>query len=138
MLKTRIKLSVWRHHSRLQRGAWQSSKAYQKYLETQLIRTLSKKNVPLPEHSTLLINRIAKLIDLTKCDVLCIGPRNRAEIDYLYHKGAKSVVGIDLYSEDKAILVMDMHQMTFPENYFDLIYSAHSLEHAYNVQKESS
>ncbi len=30
---------------------------------------------------------------------------------------------------------MDMHQMTFPDNRFDLIYCAHSLEHAYDVQK---
>jgi SAM-dependent methyltransferase len=122
-----------RHYARLERKAWQDSLGYRQYLDTQLRRTLSKKNAPLPKHAGLLIDRTAELTDLTKCYVLCIGCRNAAEIDCFCSRGAKKVVGIDLYSDNEAVLVMDMHHMTFPDDHFDIIYSSHSLEHAYDV-----
>jgi len=133
--KIRVTILAQRHYTCLKPKAWQSSPEYEQYLDTQLRRTLSKKNAPLPKHAPILIDKMVEFIDPTQSDVLCIGSRNTAEIDYFRSKGAKNVVGIDLYSEDQAILVMDMHQMTFPDDHFDIIYSCHSLEHAYDIQK---
>ena len=82
-----------------------------------------------------LIDRTAELVDLTHSDVLCIGCRNVAELDYFRDKGAKSVIGIDLYSQREDILAMDMHAMTFEADHFDLIFSSHSLEHALNLEQ---
>lgn len=146
MKKTFLKIKKWlrqiyvrylmrKHYNRLEKTAWQHSTNYEQYLDTQLQRTLSKRDALFPERARFLIDKAASLVDLSNCDVLCIGCRNRQEIDYFQEKRAKSVIGIDLYSEDEAILVMDMHQMTFPDNSFDLIYASHSLEHSYDVQK---
>jgi SAM-dependent methyltransferase len=101
----------------------------------QLRRTLSKRGALLPQRARTLIDRMADLVDLARCDVLCIGPRNANELAYIQSKGARSIVGIDLYSDDQSILVMDMHDMTFPDDSFDVIYASHSLEHAYDVQR---
>jgi SAM-dependent methyltransferase len=120
---------------RLAPKAWRRSADYKSYLQTQLRRTLLKKSAPLPDRARILIDKIDTFTDLSNSDVLCIGSRNTAEIDYFYQKGAKHVTGIDLYSENEAILVMDMHDMVFPDKSFDVIYSCHSLEHAFDVQK---
>ena len=124
-----------RHRMYLKQQVPQHSKEYQEYLDMQLRRTLSKKDTSLKVGARRLIDKTAELVDLTRCDVLCIGCRNTAEIDYFRNKGARSVVGIDLFSESSDILVMDMHRMTFPDDRFDIIYASHSLEHAYDVQK---
>jgi SAM-dependent methyltransferase len=108
---------------------------YQKYLDAQLLRTLLKKKHPIQEHTKLLINKLSELSNLQGKKVLCVGCRNKAELEYFQGKGVNQVVGIDLYSEDPKILVMDMHHMTFPGSSFDVVYSAHSLEHAYDVNQ---
>lgn len=105
------------------------------YLEAQLRRTYDKRNVPLQERTKILIDKIACTSEIQGKDVLCIGCRTVQELNYFRGKGAHSVVGIDLFSEDPAILVMDMHQMEFPDSTFDLIYSSHSLEHAHTPGK---
>ena len=133
--KIRIGIDFWRHRWRLKQKKWQSSQAYEQYLDIQLHRTLSRKNTPLPRRAKLLIDKTAEFIDLTRCDVLCVGCRNMAEINYFRHKGSRSVVGIDLYSQREDILVMDMHAMTFEADHFDLIFSSHSLEHALNLEQ---
>ncbi len=114
-----------------------NSPSYSAYLETQLTRTLKKnqQEVPLMLHTQLLVDKLSQFKDLNSSSILCIGCRNRAEIDYLLSKGAKDVLGIDLYSQSPDILVMDMHSMTFPDGRFDVIYSSHSLEHAYDPNK---
>ena len=43
------------------------------------------------------------------------------------------MVGIDLLADGSGILAMDMHQLTFPDQSFDAVFSCHSLEHAYDV-----
>lgn len=115
--------------------AFRKSSDYRYYLDLQLRRTYKKRNAPLQLHTRLLVDKTAEFVDLSQCDVLCIGCRNTAEIDYFHQKGAKSVTGIDLMSVRHDILVMDMHAMTFSDNQFDLVYSAHSLEHALDVQQ---
>jgi SAM-dependent methyltransferase len=103
---------------------------YETYLNVQLARTVFKRDVALPDRARELIDEVARRVDLTRCDVLCVGCRNAAEIDCLAAHGARRVVGIDLYSESDRIMVMDMHQLTFEDGSFDLVYSSHSLEHA--------
>ena len=126
---------MWRHGWRLKRHVIVESLEYQHYLETQLRRSLSRKRAGLETRSRVLIDKTADLIDLSHCEVLCVGCRNRAEVEYFRDKGASSVVGIDLHSESTDILVMDMHQMIFPDEHFDVVYCSHSLEHAYDVGK---
>ena len=123
-----------RHRMYLKQQVPQHSKEYQEYLDMQLRRTLSKKDTSLKVGARRLIDKTAELVDITRRDVLCVGCRNTAEIDYFRNKGAR-VVGIDLFSESPEILVMDMHRMTFPDDRFDIIYASHSLEHAYDVHK---
>jgi SAM-dependent methyltransferase len=102
----------------------------------QLKRTLSKRHSGLRNRTKYLIDRLIDIRSPAKnTNVLCIGCRNTAEIDYFKSKGLQSVTGIDLYSESPDILVMDMHCMTFPDNHFGVVYSSHSLEHAYDVEK---
>jgi SAM-dependent methyltransferase len=107
-----------------------ASAEYQAYLDVQLRRTLSKRDNSLPARARRLIDKTAELIDLSRCSVLCVGCRNAAEIEYFRQKGAKSVVGIDLYSKSPDVLVMDMHAMKFEDDQFDVVYSSHSLEHS--------
>lgn len=109
------------------------SEEYTDYLEAQLHRTLLKIDAPLQPRTRLMVGKVAEFTDLTKCRVLCIGCRNNTEVDYFASKGARRVVGIDLYSKDERILVMDMHAMTFPDDSFDVVYTSHSLEHAQDV-----
>jgi SAM-dependent methyltransferase len=64
--------------------------------------------------------------------VLCIGSRNSCELEGFTNRGAVNVVGIDLFSDEPGILVMDMHELKFPPDHFDVVYACHSLEHAYD------
>jgi len=64
---------------------------------------------------------------------LCVGCRNIAELDYFQSKGLDDIIGIDLFSENSHIRVMDMHKLTFADNSFDIVYASHSLEHSYDI-----
>ncbi|HBY09480.1 MAG TPA: hypothetical protein DEH22_17485 [Chloroflexi bacterium] len=124
------------HRKFIQPKSWQKSPEYHSYLDLQLQRTILKKDSALPKRAIELIDEVTQHINLTEHEsMLCIGARNKAEIDYWRNLGAKNVIGIDLFSEDESVLVMDMHQMTFPDQQFDLIYSSHCLEHAYDIQQ---
>ena len=123
------------HHKKLNHLVQSPSPEYRDYLDMQIRRSLSKKDRSLQIRTQQFVDKIASLVDLSTCNVLCIGCRNMNEINYFQKKGAKKTIGIDLYSENAAILVMDMHDMLFPDNEFDLIFSSHSLEHAYDVGK---
>lgn len=124
------KLVFLRHRRRLEALTPSRPAADRRYLDVQLRRTLAKRNVPLQPRTRLLVDRLADLVDLSRCVVLCVGCRNPAELDYFHAHGAQSVTGIDLYSDHPDILVMDMHHLTFANDRFDVIYSSHSLEHA--------
>ena len=127
---------LFRHHSnRLNHTIPVESTEHRQYLNQQLARTLPKRSTRLQKRTRILIDQTATFASLPKADVLCIGCRNTAEIDYFRMKKAQSVTGIDLYSQDPSIQIMDMHQMTFADNSFDVIYSSHSLEHAKEITK---
>ena len=94
--------------------------------------------------------------DLHRSRVLCVGCRDGRELDALESlvvaradddggiggggiggdEGIEGrVVGLDLFSSDPRIEVGDMHRMPFEDAAFDLLYSCHSLEHSYDLDK---
>jgi SAM-dependent methyltransferase len=107
---------------------------YQDYLAIQLRRTLSKRDTDPGIGAVTLINRVAD----ERRDggsVLCVGCRNALELDRFRARGFGDVIGIDIFSQREDIKVMDMHEMTFPDDSFDVVYASHALEHAYDVQR---
>lgn len=107
---------------------------YRDYLETQLRRTLSKRETDPGAGALALINRVADEAP-TGGSVLCVGCRNPLELDRFRARGFDEVVGIDLFSQREDILVMDMHELSFPDDSFDVVYASHSLEHSYDVDR---
>jgi hypothetical protein len=66
--------------------------------------------------------------------ILCVGARHVSEV-IEFRKNGYEALGIDLYSSDESIVrIVDMHKLktTFLQGEFDLIFSCHSLEHAYD------
>lgn len=132
--KIHTKISRLIHKIKLWHIANKHERKYQNYLYLQLSRTLEKKRKVTGLRSTFLLDCIIRNISNNRdVKVLCIGCRDTSELNYFKNHGFLDVVGIDLYSETSEILVMDMHEMRFSDNSFDIIYSCHSLEHSYNV-----
>lgn len=107
---------------------------YRDYLAIQLKRTLSKSETDPGVGAVTLINAVAAQRP-DRGSVLCVGCRNTLELDRFHERGFDDVVGIDVFSQREDILVMDMHQMTFADNSFDVVYASHSLEHSYDVAR---
>lgn len=128
----------------LARSRWQvrralsiPSRQYARYLGAQLDETLRKKRLRNRIHfdAIPLIDLLARHCDIRGKSVLCIGCRNRDELLCFRKHGAADVVGIDLFSDHPDILVMDMHELRFPDRSFDVVYSRHSFEHAFDKGK---
>lgn len=128
-------LRLQRHRKTLYATVGDQPPGYRDYLETQLKRTLDKMDAPLQGRTQIMVDAVARFADLSQSRVLCVGCRNSAELDYFLARGAQSVTGIDLYSSDPRIQVMDMHRMTFPADQFDVLYTVHALEHAHDPAK---
>lgn len=111
--------------------------AYDTYLHEQLEETLRKKRLKGEVHFDVipLIDMLASKYDVAGKSVLCVGCRNTDEIRYFRKRGAAEVFGVDLYSDDPDIRIMDMHDLKFPDGSFDVVYSRHSFEHAYDKRK---
>jgi SAM-dependent methyltransferase len=107
---------------------------YRDYLATQLKRTLSKRETDPGAGAVKLINAVADQ-QPSGGAVLCVGCRNSLELDRFRARGFGEVVGIDVFSQSPDILVMDMHEMSFPNNSFDVVYASHALEHAYDPER---
>lgn len=131
-------MTIWWHKRQLLNSVNASDGEYRLYLDAQLKRTLLKRNLQLHQRCRDFIDKIASVVDLKKLHVLCVGCRNSAELDYFQSKGVENIVGIDLYSSDKRILVMDMHSINYKDGFFDLVYSSHSLEHSNDPLKVAS
>lgn len=102
-------------------------------LTQQLERSLAKKNYDSMVRSGYLAQKLVGALaaeGTLRPRTLCIGARNRCELDCLVNAGAGEVQGIDLHSTDPRIAVMDMHSLEFPDSTFDAVFAAHSLEHA--------
>ncbi len=120
---------------RMNRVLSPTTSEHQQYLAVQLHRTIQKNSLLLPERARHLIDKCSEFMPTGYGRVLCVGCRNRVELDYFRSKGALDVRGIDLYSESSDILVQDMHRMMFPSESFDVVYSSHSLEHSIDPRK---
>jgi SAM-dependent methyltransferase len=122
------------HWLALRRLARERSPEYQDYLSTQLARTLSKRETDPGAGAVTLINKAADE-QPGGGRVLCVGCRNGLELDRFRTRGFDDVVGIDIFSQRGDILVMDMHEMSFPDDSFDVVYASHALEHSYDVER---
>lgn len=85
------------------------------------------------------VERLMYLLILSRANLkgktLSIGPRNEGEILLFYQHGFKDVVGIDLFTYSPRILVMDVHNMTFPDNTFDTINCGWVFCYVYDLPK---
>jgi SAM-dependent methyltransferase len=136
-IRTRLRASARRlteapHWVALRRLGTRSSPDYRAYLATQLRRTLSKRETDPGAGAVTLINRVADE-QPSGGAALCVGCRNALELDRFRARGFAEVVGIDLFSQRDDILVMDMHELSFPDDSFDVVYASHALEHSYDV-----
>jgi SAM-dependent methyltransferase len=118
----------------LRRLGKRHSPEYRDYLATQLRRTLSKRENDPGIGAVTLINRVAQE-QPSGGPVLCVGCRNGVELDRFRGHGFEEVVGIDIFSQRDDILLMDMHEMSFSNDSFDVVYASHSLEHSYDVDR---
>lgn len=86
------------------------------------------------------IFRSIRGLDIKNSKVLCIGPRNEAEILLLstYGFGLKNIKAIDLFSYSPLVDVMDMHELRFDDNQFDIVYSAFVLRYSNDIQRACS
>jgi SAM-dependent methyltransferase len=120
----------WRDRVTAQR---KGSAAYDDYLDHQLRKTL-RQRFSSAARSDAFVAKLAlvapPLSDRRR--VLCIGCRNARELDLLEAAGYGPVSGVDLFSSDPRIAVMDMHHLTFAADSFDITYSCHSLEHSFD------
>ena len=95
---------------------------YRDYLATQLKRTLSKRETDPGAGAVRLIDEVTAA-QPSGGSVLCVGCRNPFELDRFRERGFADVIGIDVFSQREDILVMDMHDMSFPDDSFDVVYA---------------
>lgn len=76
-------------------------------------------------------------IEVRKARVLNIGPRNEMEVLLLrlYGFRAENITAIDLFSYSPTIRVMDMHELAFANDSFDLTYSAYTLRYSDDLER---
>ncbi|KTD24319.1 Methyltransferase domain [Legionella lansingensis] len=74
-------------------------------------------------------------IDFKKSKVLCVGPRNEGEVLLLRYYGLSShnVEAIDLFSYSPLIKVMDMNDLKYEDNSFDIYYSSAVIKYSPNI-----
>jgi SAM-dependent methyltransferase len=136
-IRTRLRAGVRRlteapHWLVLRRLGRRRPPDYRDYLSTQLRRTLSKRETDPGAGALTLIKQVADE-QPSGGAALCVGCRNGLELDRFRARGFAEVVGIDLFSQREDILVMDMHELSFPDDSFDVVYASHALEHSYDV-----
>jgi hypothetical protein len=86
-----------------------------------------------------LLYRAADLLldDPTSAKLLIIGPRNVQELFLAWCYGYRwsNITGIDLYSTNPAIQIMNMEDMTFPDAVFDVVTMANTLGYAQDTER---
>ena len=92
--------------------------------------------------------RTERLMSIVRCvndlpkdaKVLVIGPRNEAELLLmsLYGFRLENITGVDLFSYSPTIKCMDMHNLEFPDNSFDLVYVAWALTYSGDIERACS
>ena len=149
MLETAKRILHWGRHSLRSAFHWGSvlrissrlggSPKYLHYLSVQReksMRYCTRKSSRTPQLITKFLDSLSwSAQQRRQAAVLCIGCRNTYELDQFQQAGFGRVEGVDLFSHDPRVLVMDMHALEFPDNHFDVVYTCHSLEHSYDPHK---
>lgn len=107
---------------------------YQEYINAQLGHQGSKSRTKSKSYLRYIDAFKKSYPDAKK--ILCVGARDSSEVIAFRNEGYDAI-GIDLYTDNEEIIkVVDMHNLsdTFKENEFDVIFSCHSLEHAYDPE----
>ncbi len=73
----------------------------------------------------------------SKQNILIIGPRNESEIFNFYANGfnIKNITSMDLFSYSPLIEVGDMHNMSYEDNTFDVVYAGWVMAYSENKAK---
>jgi hypothetical protein len=81
--------------------------------------------------------RSMRMVDHATAQILCVGPRNEAEILLftLYGFPLRNVKSIDLFSYSPLIDVMDMHALKYPDDSFDILYSSYVLRYSSDIRQ---
>ena len=103
--------------------------SYLGYVLAQVRQSFAKRHKPPREHFLDLVVASTALPYATP--ILCLGPRNRAELDGWRHRGFHAVEGVDLLPSH-GVKLGDMHRLPYEEDQFGLVYASHCLEHAYS------
>lgn len=72
--------------------------------------------------------------NIKKLKILSVGPRDEGEIYNLFAKGFEfsNIFAVDLFSYSKKIKIGDVHDLDYPENFFDIILSSYTLTYSSN------
>lgn len=73
-----------------------------------------------------------KFAEMVKC--LCVGARYGEEVKAARKVFSKASIGIDLLPYDDLVIEMNMHELEFDDNSFDLIYT-NAIDHCWDVKK---
>jgi SAM-dependent methyltransferase len=76
-------------------------------------------------------------LKLRALDTLVVGPRNEAELMLLgsYGFDPAKLTAIDLFSYSPAVRLMDMHDLKFADDHFDVVYSAFVITYSDDIPK---
>ncbi|MEB3213686.1 MAG: class I SAM-dependent methyltransferase [Leptolyngbyaceae bacterium] len=75
--------------------------------------------------------------DVSREKILLVGPRNVHELlmAWIFGFSWGNITGIDLYSTNPKIKVMNMENMSFPDDEFDVVVMANTLAYASDTEK---
>ena len=105
------------------------------YYEEQIKRSILKSETHDNSRVKNFITLAEEIVDFNDKNILCIGVRTPDEIFLFRQKTKGLVIGIDLFSKTEDVKVMDMHNLTFSSDSFDIIFGSHILEHAKDIDK---
>ena len=99
----------------------------------------------LPGHR----NRTERLVNVLRCiqgvdpqraRLLCVGPRNEAEVLLLelYGFRRRSIEAIDLFSYSPRIRLLDMNELDYPDDAFDIYYSSAVIKYSPDIRRTIS
>lgn len=79
-------------------------------------------------------------VDIANARVLCVGPRNEAEVLLLHRYGfqRRNVEAIDLFSYSPLIRLMDMNSLEYGDDSFDLYYSSAVIKYSPDIRRTVS
>jgi hypothetical protein len=117
---------------------------YRQYIEEQILRSVRRSTYvnrfrKYGGSRDRLIQQIAKIAKNwhLNCEtVVSIGCRDERElvtIESLLR--SSNIIGVDLFAGAGRIMIADMHDLPFDDNYFDVSVAIHSMEHSYNPHK---